>query len=231
MEVISRCYGVIIKDGDYFNQQCIKELVSAALSMAILAGSVLLQVPQILNIMKSKSVEGISGTSLYASVVIPITFLAYNVLQGNPFATWGENVFSLIQNVILVVLYWRLSKPAVPTKNVLGITICFVVLSVGCFLLPKEHQGLLPLSTLPLIAASRVPQIVANYQNGHTGPLSVITFILVLLGNAARVYTTIMEVGFDLSLLANYGLSALFSGILAAQVVFYGYRSKKDKKA
>ena len=102
---------------NWFDKQCIGELVSGTLSLGILMGSMLLQVPQIMNILNSGSVEGLAAFSLYASVIIPITFISYSVLQGNPFATWGENVFSLAQNIILVALFWRLGKPAVALRR------------------------------------------------------------------------------------------------------------------
>ena len=235
VQMLQRCYGIMTTE-NLLDAECLQSLVSQALSLAIMGGAALLQVPQILNIIKSQSVEGLSGAALYASVVIPITFIAYNVLQGYPLATWGENLFSLAQNIVLLGLYWRLGKPAVSAAHALVVSVAFVLLAVACFHLPVEHQGLLPLSTLPLIVASRVPQIVANYQNGHTGPLSLITFVLVVAGSGARVYTTIVSVGWDLSLIANYGAAGLFSAVLAAQVLYYGGKSKakgggKAKKA
>lgn len=97
METLAKCYGVMVVKGDILNTECISELVSMMLSYAILAGGALLQVPQIMNIIKSKSVAGLSAFALYSQVFIPITFITYNLLQGNPVATWGENIFSLIQ--------------------------------------------------------------------------------------------------------------------------------------
>jgi len=97
METLTKCYGVMVVKGDILNTECISELVSMMLSYAILAGGALLQVPQIMNIIKSKSVAGLSAFALYSQVFIPITFITYNLLQGNPVATWGENIFSLIQ--------------------------------------------------------------------------------------------------------------------------------------
>ena len=227
--MLKRCYGVMTTE-NLLDPVCLQSLVSQTLSLAIMGGAALLQVPQILNIIKSQSVEGLSGTALYASVVIPITFISYNVLQGYAFATWGENLFSLAQNVVLLGLYWKLGKPAASAAHMLLVSAAFVLLAVGCFYLPAAQQGLLPLSTLPLIVASRVPQIVANYRNGHTGPLSLITFVLVVAGSGARVYTTIVSVGWDLSLLTNYGAAGLLSAVLAAQVLYYRGGQGKAKK-
>jgi uncharacterized protein with PQ loop repeat len=94
--------------------------------MAILAGSVLLKLPQILSIYNSKDVEGLVPSSFYSEVVsmcclcwmstvqtnlsllifsqpLVTTNIVYNYLQGNPFSSYGENVFILVQNLILVV--------------------------------------------------------------------------------------------------------------------------------
>jgi PQ loop repeat len=41
-------------------ESCVKSLISKTLSMGVLAGSLLFKLPQILNILKSASAEGIS---------------------------------------------------------------------------------------------------------------------------------------------------------------------------
>jgi len=228
METLTKCYGIMVTKGDFLNAGCISELVSMLLSYAILAGGALLQVPQIMNIMKSKSVAGLSAFALYSQVFIPITFITYNLLQGNPVATWGENIFSLIQNVIIVVLYWQLAKPKVSSQHALLMSAGFVGLFAACMRLPSNVQYVLPLSCLPLLFTSRVPQIIANYQNQHTGPLSGFSFVLIVGGSAARVYTTILEVGLDYSMIASYALGGAFAAILGFQCVYYGPPTAKD---
>jgi len=212
----------MVTQGDLLNTGCISELVSMLLSYAIMAGGALLQVPQIMNIMKSKSVAGLPVFALYSQVFIPITFITYNLLQGNPVATWGENIFSLIQNVIIVILYWQLAEPKVSSQHALLMSAGFIGLFAVCMKLPADIQYVLPLSCLPLLFTSRVPQIIANYQNQHTGPLSGFSFVLIVGGSAARVYTTILEVGLDYSMIASYALGGAFAAVLWAQCMYYG---------
>jgi PQ loop repeat len=61
-------------------------------------------------------------------------------------------------------------KPgAVGKMSVIGL---FAAIFAGCYLLPDEHKHLVPLCNIPLIVLSRVPQIITNARNGHTGQVS-----------------------------------------------------------
>jgi mannose-P-dolichol utilization defect 1 len=228
--VLKSCYGVMVQNGDLFNVNCINQLVSGALSTAILAGGALLQVPQIMNMLKTKDASGLSATSLYASIIIPIPIISYGILQGHPVSNWGENVFSLIQNIIIVSLFWQWGpKPKISTQNMIGITLGFIVFTICCFLLPEEKQSFLPLSTLPLQCFSRIPQIITNYQNKNTGPLSMITFFMILAGSAARIYTTYVTVGVNLSTMSTFVVAGLFATILIVQIWIYSGSKKSSK--
>jgi mannose-P-dolichol utilization defect 1 len=67
--------------------------------MVIIAGSVVLKVPQIINFVKDKSVEGVSS-SMYVLETIGYTVsLLYFFLGGYPFSTYGENVFMILQSM------------------------------------------------------------------------------------------------------------------------------------
>ena len=106
----------------------------------------------------------------------------------------------------------------------------FIGLFAVCMKLPAQVQHVLPLSCLPLLFTSRVPQIIANYQNKHTGPLSSISFVLIVGGSAARVYTTILEVGLDYSMISSYALGGDFAAVLWMQCVYYGPPEGKAAK-
>jgi hypothetical protein len=70
-------------------------------------------------------------------------------------------------------------KPsAVGKLSVIGL---FAAIFAGCYLLPDEHKHLVPLCNIPLIVLSRVPQIITNARNGHTGQVRAIAVIHSLL--------------------------------------------------
>ena len=112
----------------------------------------------------------------------------------------------------------------------IGVSIGFVVLAFGCYNLPNEYQYILPLSSLPLLFSSRIPQIAENYKNKSTGTLSSITLLLIVAGSLARILTTVNDkAGVDMAVLINYVLGALLASILLLQIFVYR-KEKKEKK-
>lgn len=197
---------------------CFKILLSKFLSSGILLGSIAVKFPQILNIVNSKQATGLSPQSFYSEVSITISTVLYNYRQGYPFLSYGETVMVLIQNFILVLLLWKYMKPLPSTRHISLIIGLFVAISVVCSYLPSEYLYLLPLINLPLLIYARVVQIYSNAKSRSTGQLSSITTGLTFLGSAARIFTTIQEVGWDFSLLSGYVVSTILSGTLLSQV-------------
>uniref|UniRef100_A0A0G4FJC0 PQ-loop repeat-containing protein n=1 Tax=Chromera velia CCMP2878 TaxID=1169474 RepID=A0A0G4FJC0_9ALVE len=77
--------------------------------------------------------------------------------------------------------------------------------------------GILP---TPIGIIGRLPQIWANFRQGHTGQLSLISTGLTEVGNVMRLYTTLMIVG-DPLVLWGHGSAAFMNGILLAQIAWY----------
>ena len=141
-------------------------------------------------------------------------------MQRNPLLSYGESIFILIQNIILVFLLWTYSSSASSPSVIkrVVISVSMAALTGFFFLIPMEYQYLLPLSNLPLLACSRVSQIYANFSNKSTGQLSLITFLLSWLGTVARLFTTIQTVGWDYAILAGLALSFFLSTVIILQV-------------
>lgn len=108
------------------------------------------------------------------------------------------------------------ARPSV--VSMIGILAGFTAVAFGSLQLPPSLWSFLPLSNLPLLLISRIPQIIQNFKQGSTGQLSGITTFLTFAGSLARVFTTIQEVGWDFSLLIGYFLGFATSGLLLFQV-------------
>jgi hypothetical protein len=201
-------------------KECYTMLISKFLSTGILAGSVALKLPQILNLVSSKSVEGLSPEAFYSEVPLTILTVMYNYRQGYPFMSYGENVMVMIQNIILVLLLWKYMKPKPSMGFMISIISLFVGITAICKVLPAQYLHFLPMSNLPLVVYARMSQIINSYKNSTTGALSSITTALIFLGGLARVFTTINEVGWDLNLLSGYAVGLTLAGIQLAQVQF-----------
>ena len=76
----------------------------------------------------------------------------------------------------------------------------------------------LQLSTSFLTIISKLPQIMQNYSNGHTGMSSLISTGLAALGSTARVFTGFKEIG-DVSVLFGAVVGAFLNCILTAQIM------------
>jgi hypothetical protein len=205
-------------NGFVFDPDCLRSYAAKTIGTLILAGAIALKVPQMYNIYATKDVVGLSPEAFYSDVPLSTVSVVYNILQGNPFTSYGEGVVIGVQNFILVLLLWAYMKPAPSSNTMVSVLTLFAAVTLCAFCLPREYQYLLPLSTLPMMVYSRFSQILSSYKHGTTGQLSLITTFLQLGGSLARIYTTIVEVGWDMSLLSVCALSTVLNGILMAQV-------------
>ena len=221
---------------------CAKLVVSKALGYAIVAGSALVKLPQILKIAKAGSVAGLSGASINIEMLASTCSFAYYVGLGYPFSTWGENLFLCLQNAMIVVLYFRYSRgsffspaflAAIVTYAALGTTlylrllptvalpagVCSALQLQSCELTSESVAGGLPIL---LLLFSRLPQIYQNLRQGHTGMLAVPTYALNTLGSLARVFTTLQEVNDPLVLCGTVSAFCQNFAIVLQMVVYRG---------
>ena len=72
----------------------------------------------------------------------------------------------------------------------------------------------------PLFLSAQVPQIAQNVRQGHTGVLSVITTVMNVGGNSARIATSLKE-GLAAVVVAGFGLNLALNIVLLLQILFY----------
>jgi len=76
---------------------------------------------------------------------------------------------------------------------------------------------------------ARVPQILLNSRQQHTGQLAFLSFALAFLGNLARVFTTIVKLSDPLTL-ASHAIAASLNGVIVGQVLMYPKKIGKKKQ-
>ena len=86
-------------------------------------------------------------------------------------------------------------------------------------------------NTMICAALSRMPQIYANFSNGHTGVLSPETTFLNVAGGSVRVFTTLTEVkqGFGPTFAAAIN-GVVLNITLLAQIFIYRGETEKQMK-
>ena len=206
---------------DYY-LPCALDAVSRAASLCIVAGAALLKVPQILNVVKAKSADGLSLLSLELDVLVFIASIAYSVKLGYALHSYGEQVLVLIQNVILCLLAYGFEKNG--TRGVMSAALGAGAVAL-CAATPLAYAWVLSSVSLVANIGSLVPQILKNRRRQETGALSAATVQMRLLGNAARFFTTAVESA-DAVLLLGYGASFALNGMLAWQIRAYAPRKE-----
>lgn len=176
------CYKTLLLDIDVTATECIKLAISKGLGIGIIAASSIVKVPQIAKLLNSKSAEGVSFLSYLLETSAYLITLAYNYRQGFPFSTYGETSFILAQNVVIAVLVLNYSG----RKSTAALFVAQLAAgAAGLFsYVDMKTLGYLQAGAGVLGVASKLPQILAIWQEGGTGQLSAfaVSFpILVLL--------------------------------------------------
>ncbi|KAI9917120.1 hypothetical protein PsorP6_012715 [Peronosclerospora sorghi] len=214
------CFEAFVMHHDFTNLACLKAVVSKALSYAIITGSLILKLPQILKIVAAKDVIGLTPSAFYMEVVLYLSSTVYNLLRGYPLSTWAENLVILAQNLVLVLLLWAYVAPKIALSTRVGLVLVFVAMTAGMLSIPPELQWLLASAGIPVSIVARIPQILSNFKQGHTGQLALITLVLNLAGSIARLFTTMQETG-DPVQVAGFGVGILLNGTLVLQVLLF----------
>ncbi|PHJ18460.1 pq loop repeat-containing protein [Cystoisospora suis] len=90
---------------------------------------------------------------------------------------------------------------------------------------PRTLSGILGVAPFPLLFLSRLPQIRQNWAQQHTGQLSAVTGFLMLCGNLARLFTSLVSLS-DIFVT----LSCLLASVLNAVPLFQIYWYRKNTK-
>lgn len=81
-------------------------------------------------------------------------------------------------------------------------------------------QSIVPLISTAFGLSARIPQIITNFKQGHTGQLSLASWSFSLVGSAVRIFTTLMEVP-DKLILFMFGSGFLCNLTLVLQILYY----------
>ncbi|KAL8177028.1 UNVERIFIED_CONTAM: Mannose-P-dolichol utilization defect 1 protein [Gekko kuhli] len=213
------CFDELFLRFNFLHIPCLKILISKGLGFAIVAGSLMVKLPQIFKITGAKSAEGLSFHSILLELLAITGTMTYSIANGFPFSSWGEALFLMLQTVAIGFLVQHFGGRT-------GRGLSFLLLYFGAlsFLLsplsPMSVVTVLQASNMPAVVISRLLQAATNYQNGHTGQLSAVTAFMLFAGSLARIFTSIQETGDPLMAL-TYVVSSACNAIITAQLLYY----------
>jgi uncharacterized protein with PQ loop repeat len=163
------CYRSLVHNLTISDSVCMKLAVSKALSLAIVAASSVVKVPQMIKLINSGSAEGVSFIGYLLETASLMVTLVYNVRNKFPFSSFGETAFIVVQNVAICFLVLEYSG-----KGNMG-TMLIAALAGAGFLLfnsdivSAELLQYLQMGAGAVAALSKLPQIIAIFREGGTG--------------------------------------------------------------
>ncbi|KAJ7549962.1 hypothetical protein O6H91_07G076200 [Diphasiastrum complanatum] len=211
------------------HKDCLLPLLSKVLGYCIVAASTIVKLPQIIVILKNKSIKGLSIPSFELEVVGFTIALAYCLFKRLPFSAYGELVFLLLQSIILVVLLYQLS-PTLTLKTWLkAILYCAIapILLAG-HITPSLFEALFA-AQHAIFFFSRLPQILENSKNHSTGQLSFLTNFMSFGGGVVRLFTSIQEQA-PVSMVVGSVLGVITNGIVVYQILAYDKSAELKRK-
>ncbi|XP_071085650.1 mannose-P-dolichol utilization defect 1 protein-like [Haliotis cracherodii] len=221
------CFDKFFIDFDFFDATCLKIVISKGLGFAIIVGSLIVKVPQVVKILGARSGEGINLYAITCEIVAISSTWAYGYALKFPFSAYGEAVFLAFQTVLIamLVLFYSGNTPmAIIYVTVYSFSMMFLLSPMA----PMSLLSMLQAGNSLVIAISKIIQASANYRNSSTGQLSLVTVTLLFLGAVARIFTSIQETG-DALVIFSYVVSSLFNGIILAQILYYWNAKPKQK--
>merc|ERR1712029_82489 len=99
--VNKECFNTLVVKGAVTDVPCLKMLLSRSLGTAIVAGSTMVKLPQILKIIGNGDAAGLSFLGVLLELLAVTANGAYSFSQGFPFSAYGESVFMSLQDLHL----------------------------------------------------------------------------------------------------------------------------------
>ncbi|XP_075213041.1 mannose-P-dolichol utilization defect 1 protein homolog isoform X2 [Lycorma delicatula] len=206
---------------------CLKAAVSKVLGLLIVAGALMVKVPQIVKIWNNQSAAGLSFVSVLLDLYAVTAGVAYSYARGFTFSAWGDALFLLIQTVLIAVLVLHYNRSSSTASAFL---ICFLAILYALVggMTPVDYLWSMQATSVPIMFLGKMIQAFTNYKNGSTGQLSSMTCFMLLFGSAARIFTSIQETG-DNVIIITYSLATLGNAVLVSQFIYYYFTDKKKK--
>jgi len=219
------CSDAIAQKG-FLESGCSLLASSKLVGLLVIFLSVIMKIPQIRLIMKTRSSEGLNLSSIMIETVAFNIIACFCFLNKQSFTTYGDTVFIVLQNFTLLYLIFKYNEKV---TNIVRLTLGFIGLNY--YLLQEASDSLLNalmLLLLPMMLFGTIPQLLQNYQNQSSGNLSPASVFIGYFSCLSRVFTNWVEVDSVIAQVGS-GLGAVINTILVYQVLAYSSNTLKKK--
>ena len=211
-------------------KECISYLISKGLSIGIVLFSFTSKLPQILYMLNTKDMKGLSYISIYLDILSTLFYTMYPYHMGYPFLTYGEGLIILFQNFLIFFICWKYDTYQSADKNNMSFSLLLVSFLFLCYkgFFDEKIWKIIGSASTVLSMGSRITQIYTSYKSKSTGPLSTITYGLNMMGNAARIFTSLKETN-DIIMVGGFVVSFVLNLIIFLQIIYYNKKSEPKK--
>ncbi|XP_078041464.1 solute carrier family 66 member 3 [Augochlora pura] len=197
------------------------------LSLITIGMCFILKIPQILNLLSSKSADQISIVSLLLELTSYTVMTSYNYTNGYSVLSYLEYPIILLQEYILIFLVLKhLNK--LNTFFIMFTGLYFITsASLALQIIPKIVLTFLAPMCTPISVSSKILQLLAILRAKNADSVSPITWFISAFTNLTRVFTIWMDSA-DTFLLGNFMISTLLSSSIMVSAIYYRMKPVKQ---
>ncbi|XP_057677483.1 mannose-P-dolichol utilization defect 1 protein-like [Corythoichthys intestinalis] len=222
-----KCYEELFVDLN-LHVPCLTLVFKKIFGVWILLDVLFAQLLQLLKILWRLNAEGLSPASILLQLYASSGPVLFAMAHKFPILAWGERLFLSIQTamILFLILHYR----GETNEGILLVLLYGGLIVVLGSYAPANVISAMQSTSLAAIIASKVFQAVTNYNNGSTGQLSFMSILLSCIASLGLAFISLQGTGKSFETLGSF-ISGCFSCILLAQVLCYGRRKTKAKKA
>ncbi|XP_033330074.1 solute carrier family 66 member 3 isoform X1 [Megalopta genalis] len=197
------------------------------LSLITIGMCFILKIPQILNLLSSKSADQISVVGLLLELTSYTVMTSYNYTNGYSVLSYLEYPIILLQEYILIFLVLKhLNK--LNTFSIMFTGFYFITsASLALQIIPKVVLTFLAPMCTPISVSSKIVQLLAILRAKNADSVSPITWFISAFTNLTRVFTIWMDSA-DTLLLGNFIISTLLSSSIMVSAIYYRMQPVKQ---
>lgn len=143
-----------------------------------MAGACIVKLPQIVNVWKSKSGEGLPVVSSELENYVYLIHVCYGVINGLPAMAYGEAAASWIQNFVLLFMLYRFQKHSPLRAATALLVVAGVATPAYMGLISKPMIAKLYDMNATIFLASKLPMIVSAFQKVCSSLCSIVSFTI-----------------------------------------------------
>ena len=213
--------------------------ISKLLGYVVIIWAIFMKIPQLRDIIKAKSGVGVSLKSYVLELFIYAITFSYHIRNNYALTTYFDFFFLIIQDILisLAIVYYakQFNKKFILISSmfisvfIFLLTICPVpIIFIENLIL--SFLSLLNSFGIPFNIISKLPQIIENYKNKFTGTLSLSLNVSLFIANTFRIYTTLIEMKGDSTMLLSYIVAISLNLTVVIQILLYRKNKPHDDK-